>query len=157
MALSTFRSLWRKNNDTPARDARNDRTTVDHKMSAEAIVSACGEYKADFLARPLMAISPTKAELDWSLKQAQSVRDRCRAAFPDQPEAARQMADEFVMGVFNSDNLGEAISGLLTEATAAAAGEEVDHHPPGESEQGKKSEGNLNPTDIYKRMNQEKP
>ena len=117
--------------------------------SLESLVSLCGDSGLPALAKPLRERCVTDAEASAIMADAEDVRDRLAATFPDDRAGAKALADSFIVAAYGSDtpSLGPAMGALMVDAAARFSGDEVDHHPPTGQEHGM---GAFNPEQYYR-------
>ena len=120
--------------------------------SLSELVDMCATANCDRLAKSMHEQGATVAEAQAVMADVKAIRDAFAAAFPDDKQAAAGMAERFVDAAHTGRFAGAARA-LLTEVTAAASSEEVDHHQPEGSQQ---ASTGLSPTRIYGRMNERK-
>ena len=138
MALSLFGRSW------PQPETQANPTAA----STDTLLAMCTRHNLMDLVGPLKDRQATIADAEAMIADATDIRDRCAAAFASEPKQGAAMADNFIHGAFVEGKLGPAVARLMIEATAAAAGEEIDHHPPDTSGQ-----SGINPQDFYARQN----
>ncbi len=140
MALSLFRN---KHTARPSQP-------VNPKATTEQILAACNGAGVPFLAKDLIDIRPNQAEFDQMLAQIRGVQGRCAAFAIDEPKAGAELAEVFLQKMIVGGDWGAAVGALLTDASAIAAGQEINHHPPAEQS----GDGGLNPFTLYSKANQ---
>lgn len=118
--------------------------------SLDVLMDLCTEHGCTSLTKALHERGVTQAQAEAIVADVDDIRDKAAATFPDDPEAATKLANNFIHGAYVEQRFGGAFASLMVEATARASGEEVDHHPPASAEQSAGS-GNFNAVKFYQR------
>lgn len=117
--------------------------------SLDALVELFSKHKCDTLAKPLRDRGVTLDEAEKIMADVDDIRDKASATFPDDKQAADNLADNFIQAAYVEQTFGSAFGSLMVEASARMAGDEIDHHQPEPSQAAGK--GSINAVDFYKR------
>lgn len=117
--------------------------------SLDALVELCSKHKCNTLAKPLRDRGVTAEQAEAIMADVDDIRDKAAATFPDDPQAAAALGENFIHAAYVEQKFGGAFASLMVEANARMAGEEVDHHPPETSQAA--GQGSINTVDFYKK------
>ena len=120
--------------------------------SLSQLVDMCATANCDRLAKSMHEQGATVEQAKAVMADVQAIRDAFAAGFPGEKQAAADMAERFIDAA-HTGRFADAARTILTEVTAAASSEEVDHHQP---EGGQSASAGLKTAQIYDRINNRK-
>ncbi len=114
---------------------------AEQAATPQRIVSLCTEARVPQLANSLIQSGSSLAEAQARVEDARTIRDVCAAA------GVPHLADKAIEAI-DQQRFADLVRTALTEATAAAPGDEVSHHQPPEQPGGRAA---INAVQFYQR------